>query len=367
MANKGEVGLIDPVGKYLPAGVHVPERGGKAITLEDLATHSSGLPRLPTNMGFKDPANPYADYTVDQLYQFLSGYSLPRDPGTGWDYSNAGFGLLGHALALKARQDFETLVKARVLKPLGMTSTTITLNPEERARLAVGHDSKLTKVENWDLPTLAGAGALRSTANDLLTFLAANLGYTQTPLKQDLETTLSVRRPTASPGAIQALGWEVAPTRLGPIVEHDGATGGYRSLIAYDPATRVGVVILTNAETVMGADDIGLHILVGSPVGALAPPAAERPVAALSPEQLDRLVGRYQLAPGVLVTITREGPHLMSQITGQPAYEVFPSGPLEVFWKVVEAQASFTPGPDGHATGLVLHQNGRDLPAPRVP
>jgi len=370
MVRDGEVRLDDPVGKFLPADVHAPERDGKPISLVDLATHTSGLPRLPSNMAPKDPGNPYADYTVSQLYQFLDGYQLTRDPGASWEYSNLGFGLLGHALALRAGEDYETLIKKRILTPLGMTDTTITLTPDETARLAIGHDSSLRRVENWDLPTLAGAGALRSTANDLLNFLAANLGYADTPVKSDLASVLSVRRPEGSPTVSQALGWDVLSNPTGEIVEHGGGTGGYHTLIAFNAKTRVGVVVLTNAETVMGADDIGMHILTGAPVASLPPPPPappERHAIALAPETLERLVGRYQMAPQFFITVTRDGGHLFAQLTGQSAYEVFPESQTAFFWKIVDAQLSFQIGPDGRATGVVLHQNGRDTPATRAP
>ena len=370
MISNGEVKLDDPAARYLPAGVILPGHDGKPITLVDLATHTSGLPRMPGNFAPKNPANPYADYTTDQLYQFLSSYRLQRDPGARWEYSNLGFGLLGQLLARRAGTDYETLVKARVLDPLGMSSTTITLTPDERSRLAVGHDSSLARTKNWDIGSLAGAGGLRSTANDLLTFLAAEMGYGDTPLKSDMAFLLTVRRPTWTPNLSQALGWEVLSTPSGEIVQHGGGTGGYHTLVAFNPRTRVGIVVLTNAETVTGADDIGMHILIGSPVLTLQPPPPpppERHAIAVAPEVLDRYVGRYQMAPEAFVTISRDGDHLFAQLTGQAVYEVFPEAPAAFFWKVVDAQLTFEVGADGRATRLILHQNGRDLPGPRVP
>ena len=232
-------------------------------------------------------------------------------------------------LSRRAGSDYETLVKARVLGPLGMTSTTITLTPEETSRLAVGHDSSLSRTTNWDVPVLAGAGGLRSTANDLLTFLAAELGYTDTPVKADMAFLLTVRRPTGVPNLSQALGWEVLSTPSGDIIQHGGGTGGYHTLVAFSPKTRVGVVVLTNAETVMGADDIGLQVsLQGwSPVATLPPPpppASSAAAIALGPEVLDRYVGRYQLAAQAFLTVTRDGDRLFAQLTGQGSYEIFP-------------------------------------------
>src|SRR5205085_8424519 len=92
MVQRGQVALDDPVAKYLPPTVKMPERHGRSITLVDLATHTSGLPRLPTNMTPKNQANPYADYSVEQLYQFLSNYQLTRDVGSQYEYSNLGGG-----------------------------------------------------------------------------------------------------------------------------------------------------------------------------------------------------------------------------------------------------------------------------------
>jgi CubicO group peptidase (beta-lactamase class C family) len=117
MVAKGEVRLDDPVAKYLPTSVRVPSRNGKQITLIDLATQSSGLPRMPNNFTPADNANPYADYTVAQLYAFLSGYELTRDIGSRYEYSNLGVGLLGHALALRAGKSYEDLVTERILRP----------------------------------------------------------------------------------------------------------------------------------------------------------------------------------------------------------------------------------------------------------
>src|SRR5271168_411561 len=127
MVQKGEVAVTDPVSKYLPATVKVPERNGKKITLQDLSTQSSGLPRMPGNFAPKDDLNPYADYTPEKLYQFLSGYQLTRDIGSQYEYSNLGVGLLGHALTLRAGMDYETMLRSRILDPLGMNSTRVAL------------------------------------------------------------------------------------------------------------------------------------------------------------------------------------------------------------------------------------------------
>jgi D-alanyl-D-alanine-carboxypeptidase/D-alanyl-D-alanine-endopeptidase len=365
MVQRGEVALTDPVAKYLHAGVKMPVRNGRQITLEDLATHTSGLPRLPSNLSPKDAANPYADYSVEQLYQFLSGYQLTHDIGSQYEYSNLGGGLLGHVLARRAGMDYEKLVRSRICEPLGMRSTAITLSEEMKTRFAVGHDGTMQKVAYWELPTLAGAGALRSTANDMLTFVAANLGYVKTPLAPAMTAMLAVRRPTGEPGLEVGLAWHILTHDGHEIVWHNGGTGGFRSFIGFESKTGMGVVVLSNAETPAGVDDIGQHLLNAN--APLWQPPKEHTQIAVDPKVFDGYVGQYQLAPNFIMTITREGAQFFVQATGQPKLEIFPESEHDYFLKVVDAQITFETDSQGRATGLVLHQNGMNQPAKRLP
>ena len=364
MVQRGEVALTDPVSKYLPPNVKMPERNGKKITLIDLATHTSGLPRLPTNFHPKDAANPYADFTVTQLYDFLSTVELTRDIGSKYEYSNLGGGLLGHVLALRAGTDYETLVRTRIVAPLAMKSTAVTLSNAMKARLATGHDPALQPVSNWDIPTLAGAGALRSTANDLLTFVAANLGIVKTPLAPAMAAMLATRRPTGNPTLEIALGWHIATRNGHEIVWHNGGTGGYRSWIGFEPKSHIGVVVLSNTSTMAGVDDIGLHLV--DPTFPLLQPAKQRQEVKVDAAVLEKYVGRYQLAPNFILAITRDGDRLFSQATGQPQFEIFAEGQRDFFVKAFDAQLTFVVDANGRATGLVLHQGGRDAPANRI-
>jgi D-alanyl-D-alanine-carboxypeptidase/D-alanyl-D-alanine-endopeptidase len=364
MVQRGEVALNDPVVRYLPAGTKVPGRNGRQIALIDLATHTSGLPRLPTNLLVKDLSNPYADYTVEQLYAFLATYALRRDIGAIYEYSNLGGGLLGHVLARRAGMDYEALVHARVTGPLGMANTGIMLSVDQQTRLAVGHNAKLTAVPTWDLPTLAGAGALRSTANDLLRFLAASLGTVKSTLAPGMAAMLTARRPTGTPDLDVALGWHVLTRNGHDLFWHNGGTGGYRSFMGYDPITQVGVVVLSNASTSAGVDDIGSHLLDARlPLLQAQKTHTEITVDA---KLFEGYVGRYTLAPNFILTITREGDHLFAQATGQPKFELFAEGAKDYFFKVVDAQVTFETDALGQATGVVLHQNGVNLQAKRV-
>ena len=199
MIERGEVRPDTPVADLLPKTVRVPSRNGRQITLLDLSMQISGLPRIPSNMTPADAANPFADYTPQKLYDFLAGYTLKRDPGEQYEYSNLGAGLLGYALALKAGMSYEQLVRRRILEPLGMTNTGITLTADQKARLAQGYNMSVNPAKNWDFDALAGCGALRSTASDMLTFEAAAIGLKDTPLKAAFARMLSVRKKLESP------------------------------------------------------------------------------------------------------------------------------------------------------------------------
>lgn len=358
MVRKGEVAFDDPVVKHLPPGTVVPARDGKQITLLDLATQSSGLPRMPDNFAPADNENPYADYTPAQMYAFLAKYQLPRAVGEKYEYSNLGVGLLGQALSFRAGKDYETLVTERVLRPLGMNDTRIAFSPAMRARLAPGHTESGADAKNWDLPTFAGAGALRSTVNDMLTYIRANADSTSKPLGATLAMTHRERYPISPEMAI-GLGWHRRKTATDVIVWHNGGTGGYRTFTGYLESSGLGVVVLSN--TSQGVDDIGIHLL--DPTAPLAPLPKVRKEITLAAGILETYVGVYELAPTFALTVTREGTSLFAQATGQPRFPLFAEAEGEFFLKVVDAQLSFTKDASGKVTGLVLHQGGANTPA----
>ena len=361
---RGEVALDDPVAQFLPAEAEVPERGGRRISLLDLATQSSGLPRLPTNIDPADPQDPYADYGTADLYAFLADYSLPRDIGTQFEYSNLGMGLLGHTLSLAAGETYEALLEERVLAPLQLEDTGIELSDAQQARMAAGHDAYLRPTSYWTFDALASAGALRSTANDLLDFLAAAMGLVETPLAPAFAATLEPRRPTGMPDTEIGLGWFVSGGQgSGTVAWHNGITGGFHAFIGFRSDSQTGVVVLANSSA-LPSRDIGLHLL--EPSVPLPPPTPVPELANLSPEALDAYVGTYRLTPDFTVTVTRRGDSLLAQATGQGAAEILPLGEHRFVHSQVEAEVTFEVDEDGRATGLVLHQGGAATPGARI-
>ena len=362
LVGEGAFELETPVQRVLGPDVTVPTRNGAEITLLHLTTHSSGLPRMPNNFRPADAGNPYADYTVAQLYEFLSSHELQRDIGAEVEYSNLGTGLLGHALTLSQETDYETLVSRRLLEPLGMSDTSITLSPSQQERLAVGHSVQLRPVANWDLPTLAGAGALRSTVNDMLTFVEANLGLRESPLVDEIGVTHAARRDFPAPGMRIGLGWVIRSGHGRELHWHNGGTGGYRSFLGFDLESQSGVVVLSNSGD--SVDDLGFHLL-DSRYRLVLPPAF-RAVVEVDPAVYDDYAGVYQLNEDVVFTVTRQGDRLFVQLTGQPRFEVFAESETTYFYRVVDAQITFGRGEDGSVDHLVLHQNDMDQRAERL-
>ena len=295
------------------------------------------------------------------------------DIGAEVEYSNLGTGLLGHALALSQETDYETLVSERLLEPLGMSDTSIVLSPSQRERLAIGHSVQLRPVANWELPTLAGAGALRSTVNDMLTFVEANLAAGQQPpeaagdlpdsrVRKAMAATHETRRDFGAPGMHIGLGWVIRSGHGRELHWHNGGTGGYRSFLGFDLASRTGVVVLSNSGD--SVDDLGFHLLEQG--YRLVLPPAFRTVAEVDPAIYDDYAGSYRLAENVVFTVTRDGDRLFVQLTGQPRFEVFPESETKFFYRVVDAQITFGRGADGAVEHLLLHQNDMDQRAERL-
>jgi len=382
MVHRNEVALDDPAANYLPEHVRMPERSGRSITLRDLSTHRSGLPPMPGNLVAKmaqrkDPDGAHLGYGVDDLYQFLSSYSLPRDPGSAFEYSNLGAGLLGHLLACRAGTDYESLVRHRITQPLGMPDTGIQLSSSMKQRMATGHNAMLAPAANSDLPApLAGAGALRSSANDMLTLLEAFLGYKESPLAPAMNAMFETRCPAGH--TEMGLGWFIYSPDGRQIAVHNGGTGGFRSYVGYEPKTRIGVVVLSNASTVIGVDDIGIHLLNPKAPLANPEPPKEHTEIHVDPKRLDHYIGRYQVTPNLVLEITRDGDRLFAQgfaqlpqnrpgdPTGLPKFELFAEGENTFFARVTDQQITFDTGPDGRATGLIVHKAGRDMPGVRL-
>ncbi|HEY2516411.1 MAG TPA: serine hydrolase domain-containing protein, partial [Polyangiaceae bacterium] len=252
MAEQKKVQLDEPVRALLPAGTVAAPASGAEITLLDLSAQRSGLPRLPDNMKMSDKTNPYADYDAKALYAFVGSHGVARPEKPEFGYSNLGVGLLGQALADRAGTSYEALLKKEITGPLGMRDTAITLSPALQQRFAPGHDTDLKPAHAWDITALAGAGAIRSTAADMLVYLEAQLhpdhlpaSARATPEGKTLPAAIAAShevRDKAGEGMHIALNWlKVDETGT---YWHNGGTGGYTAVALFNPEKDFAVVVL---------------------------------------------------------------------------------------------------------------------------
>jgi D-alanyl-D-alanine-carboxypeptidase/D-alanyl-D-alanine-endopeptidase len=261
-----ELALDDPANKHLPSDLQIKPKSDQTVTLLHLATHRSGLPVQPPFVGLlaRNKANPYADFVRPKLVQLMAGLKPVREPGTKYEYSNLAAGLLGHALAATAKADsYDALVRERVCKPLGLKDTGEALTGAQKARLARGHNDELQPTDPWEFATLEACGGLRSSANDLLRFAAANLGEVKTPLLEVLKSSHQ-KRDLAGSGEVEVgLLWHRSKLKDGELaVWHNGGTGGYRSMLAFTPETKRAVVVLCSAELGAKVDRLAFNALL---------------------------------------------------------------------------------------------------------
>jgi CubicO group peptidase (beta-lactamase class C family) len=270
MVLEGKVRLDEPVRELLPAGT-VKKPAGQEITLLDLATHHSGLPEMPDNLHPADPSNPFADYGPEQLYAYLQNHGVAKPEETTFIYSSLGLGLLGQALAERAGSNYPDQLREEITGPLGMADTVIKLSADQQRRFLQGHDDRHRPVHAWDLDALAGAGAIRSTAGDLLTYLEANLHPEKyAPLASAFVLSHQVRA-NEERGQQVALAWVYAADTGS--YWHGGATAGFASYVLFNPREDCAAVILLNGQdALLSPYLIGEHIrqrLTGAPAVSL--------------------------------------------------------------------------------------------------
>lgn len=350
LAQEGKISLEDPVQKFLPNTVTIPKRNEKVITLIDLATAHSGLPRMPDNMKPADPETPYIDYTDDLLFTFLSGYSLTRDIGSQYEYSNLGMGLLGVVLTRIDGKPYRTVIATRILVPLKMSSTFLNSPDRVDKNVATGYSGKkVAKPWTWtDQSCIQGAGGLRSNAEDMITYLVANLKPGDTPLGRAMASSHRTRADAGRNNMKIGLGWHIRNN----IVWHNGGTGGFRTFAGFDPTKRMAVVVLTNSTT--GADDLGFHLLDETiPLKKI-----RRPIS-VDAAILNTYTGNYAITEAFALDITQDKNQLFAQATGQSKFEIYPETESTFYLTVVDAQIEFVKDEKGVVTKLILHQGGQ--------
>lgn len=358
----GRLKLEDSVQSQLPAGVTIAQVGPRPMTLQDVATHWSGLPRLEPGFAPADPADPYADIDDAKLWRTVSALQPARAPGVAFEYSNLGFGLLGRLVAKADGGRYQALVADKIFKPLGMTSSSADLPDSLRARAAQGYGSDGKPVKFWTFNAVPGMGAINSTAKDMTAYLRANMAAAAktgggTPLDRAMAFAQTPRA-DAGGGKI-GLAWISAPGVTA--YAHDGGTYGFSSYIGFSGDGKRGVVVLANTFQTELTSGIGTHVL--NP--ALPLPRIVK-VVALPADMLQSYVGTYSLGAGFGVAVTRDAATLSVQITGQAASPVFASAPDRFYYKGLPVTVDFDRNAQGQVVRLVFHQAGQRLRVPRI-
>ncbi|GAA0886511.1 hypothetical protein GCM10009120_51100 [Sphingobacterium siyangense subsp. cladoniae] len=254
----GKMGLNDPVDNYLPDSIRLIGPHGNPVRLIHLSNHTSGFPRLPANIfnGNIDPQNPYRHFVVDSLYSNLVHFRTDTQPGKSFSYSNYGAGLLGTILEKHSGSDFGKLIESRICRPLLMRHTFVDIPTKLEDTFAQGYNEQGLATGPWDLASLKGSGAVRSTLDDMVIYARAQLGE-DNPLQNAID--LSHVPTFAGPGQVMAMGWRIDKIGQQDYYHHSGGTGGFRSYIGFDKGRRFAVVILSNAA--VDVTEIGESII----------------------------------------------------------------------------------------------------------
>lgn len=269
MVEAGEVRLGDAIAKYLPPPIRSPR--AREVTLLHLSRHTAGFPLFPDNLRPVDPLNPLDTYPNRALFEFVDRYRTGNVPGMFHRYSNVGPALLGELLARRANDDYETVLRRRILEPLGMHRTGLALTPELRAAHALGHTAAGRTLPLGDVRGMLGAGSLRTTGNDMARFLQANLGFLDSGLAAAMRATHETRADRQMPDLHMGLGWFHATVLATRLVLHGGTTDGFNAYVGLDLGGKRGVAVLSNSEHEV--QNIAVHLLVpGVPLYQPDPP-----------------------------------------------------------------------------------------------
>jgi serine-type D-Ala-D-Ala carboxypeptidase/endopeptidase len=371
-ALRDEINLYAAADVANPAGIKMPSRDGRSIKWIDLSTHRAGLPRLPGNLTTTDSSNPYRDYDSKKAAEFLQTYQLPRQPGKAQEYSNFGASVLGYLVAAKAGKSYDELLQERIAGPLKMADCTVSLSDDQKKRFATPHDKYGSATAPWEFADLPGAGGIHATLRDMMRFAKAQLEPPSGPIGEAIELAWKQHTEADETGPAMGLGWLIAgdgQTRL-----HNGQTGGTTSALFINRKLQCAVVILCNTSVKNEEiDKLALQMVVKVAGQETAQALEEKSQEAEAPEGLAideklrrRLVGRYQLTPNFIFTVTDDDGRLMVGITNQETQEVFPDSPTRWSYRGIDATLEFNLPKTGVARSLILHQNGAHQTARRI-
>ena len=404
LVQRGDLNLTDRVSAYLPDTVTVPATpAGRPILIEHLATHTSGLPRLPDNLVSADPVDPLKGYSVELMYEFLAGYADAQreglgsgfgynvseredpvgddsfdpeddsfDPENRYAYSDLGMGLLGHVLERATGESYDDLVREMLGDPIKLANTANAPSQSMRTYLATGHDEARRPVPAWSDSVLVGGTGLRSNLHDMMTLVSANMGiiyalpedFTEddsTRYHASFDSLIVAREPTDEEGVRTALGWKVRQDAQGREIHWlTGRTNGFYAFAAFLKAWRKGVVVLSNSSA--NVEDIGFHLL--SARNPLAPPPMK--TVRLSEDAYEACTGTYAFSSEFTVDITYSDGKLYGQPPGQPRSELILESSGDFYLELEDARITFVQDEMGNVEHFLFLQDGKTHRAVRI-
>lgn len=359
----GRLKLDDPISTVMKDLATKNPTVGNAITFKHLSHHVSGLPVMPTNINPTDSTNPFDGYDRTMLTEYMLSVKPERKPGEGYEYSNLGAGLLGDLLSQQAGISYESLLKQKLTEPLKMSDTVITLSEEQASRFAPPYNAALLPDKAWDFDALSGCGAIRSTIDDMLLFAEASLNPPDGPLGKAIEFAWKQHKPARDGNHAMGLGWMIAQD--GSTLWHNGQTGGYQSMILVSREQKCAAVLLCN--TAGSQTDALAEQIIQTVMGLDVQPRSFDKEVEVDPEVAKRLEGKYQLAPGIVITVQVKNGRMVAQLTGQQFLALIPKSETEWKYQLVDATLKFELPKSGSSPKVTLLQAGRVMPCPRLP
>jgi serine-type D-Ala-D-Ala carboxypeptidase/endopeptidase len=335
--------------------VNIPSKDGVEITLYHLASHTSGLPRLPDNLDPADVNDPYNEYNPEALYQFLNNHELSRRPDEQFEYSNLAYMLLGDVLAKISGESYHQLMKRLYLRPLGLDNTKLTY-PTDASRMAEPTSAGLP-AKRWHSEMIPGHGGMLSTSTDLADYIRGHLGYIEFTHREALLHNIEPKLNLDGPFHM-GYAWIVSTAFEDTVAFHGGGTGGYRAFAGFSPVTGRGAVVLSNGTN--DVQDIGRHLINSQYALAQIVETIE-----MTEVELTQFIGMYQSDQLPDMTIYLENGTLLAKLGPQPEIAILPVDDLLFFSDRVDAYLEFQ-SDENHITGFVLKQGGSEIPFIRL-
>jgi CubicO group peptidase (beta-lactamase class C family) len=362
LQEEGKLDVDAPVSTYLP-----DYPNGDQITVHQLLNHTAGIPNYTDFPDFLETITQPA--TLDELVTRFKDEPLEFTPGERYKYSNSGYVLLTQIIERVSGQRYMEYVQEHIFEPLDMTDSGYDSHEAVLANRASGYEftgEDYVHAAFVDMTFAVGAGGLFSTVDDLYKWNRAFEAETilSAPSLETMFAPSIIVDESADPPSYYGYGWEMTEHLGRQLIWHVGRLAGFVTMTARYPDEELLVVVLSN---VGGASpDLIAHDIAAIVFGEPYELPKERQVIQIDPAINEAYVGRYQIRPGLILEVTTEKGRLFVQATGQEKFEIYPESKTEFFLKVVDAQITFVIDDNGAVTGLILHQAGRDIPAPKL-